>query len=289
MDFKIELRAARRQSGLSQEELAARAGVSRSAIVLLEGGKGSMRALAAVSPHLNFRPVGIGDGQRMAAQVRSARAKRRLTQAEVAAKAGVSIPTVRGIERGTGTVRSLQAVLAVVAPAARANAVFRSHWHVKEDVRLTPPEFIDEIVAAFGPVSIDVAAAPTGFVRADRYLYEADDGLRTRWSGGLAWCNPPFSKLSKWMNRCASAWEARETNAIVGLFPARTETVAFRTRIVGAADVLLLPRRLRFYDEARQQLAPSPFALMLCCWGVERALLERYVLATGSTPIWANH
>ena len=176
----------------------------------------------------------------------------------------------------------------MLAPRARANAIYRAHYQIREDVRLTPSEFMAEVNRFFGEISIDVAGAPNSFVEAERVIYEDEDGLLTRWSGRLAWCNPPFFGLSRWMHRCADAWDGGEVEKIIGLFPARTETIAFRKRIVGKADVLLLPRRLRFHDSNRIRLAPSPFALMLCCWGFDREIIKTYVTATGSTPIWAD-
>ena len=49
---------------------------------------------------------------------------------------------------------------------------------------------------------IDVAAPPGGidWIPAKRYYTMADDGLSQQWDG-LVWCNPPFSKLTPWVDR----------------------------------------------------------------------------------------
>jgi transcriptional regulator with XRE-family HTH domain len=288
MNIGAAIKARRKAHGLTLAELAQITGVGRSAIVLVEKDRGSVRTLNAVAGPLNFRPSGIGAGSTLAKQLINARMNRGLTQAALAFKAKLSIPTIRSLERGGGSIRALNAVLNVLAPGARANPVYRAHYQILDDVRLTPPDFMAEIVSFFGAITIDVAGSTNSFVEAKRVILEKEDGLKTRWSGDLAWCNPPYSNLSRWLHRCADAWDGQEVQSILGLFPARTETVAFRTRLVGVADIVLLPRRLRLYDEDRVRLAPSPFPLMLCAWGVERSVIEAYVASTGSTPIWAS-
>lgn|GEM_PF-1670558 len=49
--------------------------------------------------------------QQLGAALRAARIDAELTQAELAERANLSTPTVSGLERGSGTVRSLLAVL----------------------------------------------------------------------------------------------------------------------------------------------------------------------------------
>ena len=55
MDIGKALRRTRKSVGLTQEEVASRAGVSRQAVVLLEQGGGRMSTLAKVAPHVGFR------------------------------------------------------------------------------------------------------------------------------------------------------------------------------------------------------------------------------------------
>jgi transcriptional regulator with XRE-family HTH domain len=288
MKLGSAIREARRGCGLSQVQLAELIGCSRDAVILLEKGAGSIAVLERAATVLSFRVTGLAGGNTIGDQLKTARHQRGMSQAAVALRAGVSTPTVRSLERGGGNVGSLSAMLSVLAPRARPNSVFRAHYQIKKDVRFTPPEFLEAIMRSFGSISIDVAGDERSYVVADRVLTEREDGLATAWSGRLAWCNPPYSSLSRWINRCADAWEAREVGSIVALFPARTETIAFRTRVLGMADVVLLPRRLRFHDENRVRLAPSPFALMLVCWGQPRGVVQNYADEGGGHVIWAN-
>jgi hypothetical protein len=164
----------------------------------------------------------------------------------------------------------------------------RAHWQERRDVRFTPPEVVEWVLASFGPIAIDPAGDPRSFVPAGRILTEADDGLATRWSGRFAFVNPPFSDLTRWIGRCCDAWDRQEVEMIVGLFPARTETTTFRHRVFGVADVLLMPRRLSFYDEHRTKMLPAPFALMMCVWGASEGQVLDFAARTEALILWAK-
>jgi transcriptional regulator with XRE-family HTH domain len=288
MDIGSAVRRTRKSIGLTQSEVAAAAGVSRQAIVLLERGGGRMTTLAKVSSHIGFRVIGLSSGDNPAAQVRSARRQRKMTQLGLAVRAGISVPTVRAVEHGNASIGSLTAVLTVLAPKAREAMLVRAHWQERRDVRFTPPEVLEQVTASFGTISIDPAGDPQSFVSAAETLTEADDGLTSRWSGRLAFVNPPFSDLTRWIGRCCDAWDRSEVEIIVGLFPARTETSTFRERVFGVADVLLMPRRLSFYDDQRVKMLPAPFALMVCVWGAERGQVLEFAARTGSLILWAT-
>lgn len=288
MDIGPAIWRTRKSIGLTQGQVAALAGVSRQAVVLLEQGGGRMSTLAKISPHIGFRIVGFANGDNPAAQVQAARRQRKMTQQGVASRAGISVPTMRAVERGTASIAALTSVLAVLAPKAREAVPTPTHWQVKRDVRFTPPQVIEWVLASFGPIAIDPAGDPRSFVPAVRVLTEADDGLATRWSGRLAFVNPPFSDLTRWIGRCCDAWDRQEVGMIVGLFPARTETTTFRERVFGVADVLLMPRRLSFYDEHRTKMFPAPFALMVCIWGADRDRVLDFAGRTGALVLWAS-
>ena len=288
MDIGSAIRAARKGCGLSQEQLADIAGVSRSAIVALESNRGACRTLIAVRPHIGFRITGLANGNDPAEQVRNARRNKGLSLARVSEGSGVSIPTVRSIEAGKGNISSLSAIIAFLAPKARPNGWYRAHWQVNKDVRFTPPELLKAIVEVVGKISLDPAGDPRSFVSAKRTITEAEDGLSVPWSGKLAFVNPPFSDLSRWMHRCCDAWDANEIEQMLALFPARTETVAYRTRIFGTADTLFLPRRLRFYADDHEQLPPSPFALMMCAWGIDRAVVQALADRLEANVVWGS-
>lgn len=287
MDIGRAVRRTRKSIGLTQGEVASLAGVSRQAVVLLEQGGGRMTTLAKVAPHIGFRIVGLAAGDTPDEQVSAARRQRKFTQQQLAVRARISLPTVRSVERGSASVSSLTSVLKVLSPKGREAMLVRAHWQERRDVRFTPPEVIEWVVATFGPISIDPAGDPRSFVPAERVLTEADDGLATPWSGRSAFVNPPYSDLTRWIGRCCDAWDRKEVEMIIGLFPARTETTTFRQRVFGVADVLLMPRRLCFYDEHRVKMMPAPFALMMCVWGAGRDQVLDFAMRTGALVLWA--
>ena len=225
MEIGDAVRQARKGSGLTQEALGRMAGgVSRQSVALLEKGGGRMTTLQKVGPHIHFRINGLASGDTAQEQVRRSRGQKGYTQVELAKKAGLSVPTVRAVEFGVASVASLSAIIACLAPNARVSMPLRAHWQIKRDVRFTPPHILEQVEAVFGGISIDVAGDHRSFVRADIVLTEEEDGLSARWSGRLAFCNPPYSDLTRWIARCADAWERAEVEMIIGLFPARTET-----------------------------------------------------------------
>lgn len=288
MEIGSAVRRTRKSVGLTQTEVAVRAGVSRQAIVLLEQGGGRMSTLAKVAPCIGFRIIGLAAGDTPHMQVRAARRQREITQQDIATRAKISVPTVRAVENGTASLASFAAVLRVLAPKAREAMLVRAHWQERRDVRFTPPEVVSWVTESFGTISIDPAGDPRSFVAAEQVLTEADDGLTTRWSGRLAFVNPPFSDLTRWIGRCCDAWERQEVEMIVGLFPARTETSTFRQRVFGEADVLLMPRRLSFYDEHRAKMLPAPFALMVCVWGASEGQVLDFATRTEALILWAK-
>lgn len=288
MNIGQAVRQARKGCGLTQEELAGRANISRSAIVKLEINRGSCSTLKKVRPHIGFRITALASGNEPAEQVRNARFRRGYSLEKVAKGAGVSIPTVRLIESGGGTIASLSAIVKFLAPRARANGWYRPRWQVRKDVRFTPPKLIEVITGILGPIDLDPAGHEQSFVNAKRTITEDENGLTAKWTGSLAFVNPPFSGLSRWMDRCADAWDHHEIEQMLALFPARTETVAYRKRIFGIADTLLLPRRLRFFNEDREELPPSPFALMLCSWGIEKDKVAELAEALEANVMWSE-
>ena len=288
MNVGQAVRESRKGCGLTQEALAERANVSRSAIVNLEANRGSCTTLRKVRSHIGFRITGLGSGNGPAEQVRNARSRQGYSLEKVAKGAGVSIPTVRLIEAGGGTIASLSAIIRFLAPKARANGWRRVHWQVKKDVRFTPRQLIKQIIDVFGPIDLDPAGDERSFVNAGRTITEEENGLTSKWSGRLAFVNPPYSDLSTWLHRCCDAWDHHEVEQMLGLFPARTETVAYRTRIFGIADTLLLPRRLRFFTEDREELPPSPFALMLCAWGCDQIKVEALAQRLEANVMWGE-
>ena len=287
MDVGAVVREARKSIGLTQEALAAQASLCRRSIVTLEQNTGRVSSLAAVIPVLGLKLAGLPVGDELATQLRRARGKKKLTQGQLAEASGLSMPTIRGLENGGGSVASLGAVLAVVAPQARRRRHPRATWSKGGDDRFTPPDWLNSVEENFGRISIDPAWHPASFVRAERVLTLADDGLSSRWLGRLAFVNPPYSANSEWIHRCADAWAKGEVGTVVALLPARTETAAFHDRIIGAADVVLLRGKPRFYNALGKRMTIAPFPAMFVIWGSTEETVRAFAKQVSGTIVRA--
>lgn len=267
-----ELKEARRSAGWSQKTLAERVGVDAQTIKRLEKGVGSVPTLVAVLAALDFRLTGLAPGAMLSEQLRAQRQRRALSLDEVASRAGLTRATVSSLERGGGTIASLLALLAVIAPKARRRAPERSYWGQGDkddrDSRFTPAEFMENIYAAFGEVDLDPCGHVLSPVVARRriLLSEGGDGLTDEWSGRLVFVNPPFSALLKWLRRAHEQWRERAVDTVVCLVPVRTDSSLFHQTLSLDADIYLLQGRVRFLNLHGRREA-TPFSLMVLALG----------------------
>jgi transcriptional regulator with XRE-family HTH domain len=239
MDLPRELALARMNKGFSQASLAHKLNFSRLVIARLEAGVGSVPRLLTVMKFLEFRLSGIARGSTLPEQLRARREQKGLSVHDIARQSGLTSKTIEVVEHGGGSVASLLKLLAAIAPAARQSRPVRSSWAFdgtqmeERDKRFTPFWFFEKITECFGPVDLDPCAHPLSAVIARRTISLPECGLSTQWSGRLAYVNPPFSSVVKWMDRAAKAWERGEVETIVMLVPARTDSV--RTPVLKGA------------------------------------------------------
>lgn len=234
---------------------------------------------------LDFHLIGLGPGRTLPEQLRTRRRKRSISLDEIALRARLSRTTVASLERGGGSVASLLSLLAVLAPRARRRAPERSYWGQGDkddrDSRFTPPDFMDGIYTAFGEIDLDPCANLLSPVIAHRriLLSEGGDGLTDEWSGRLAFVNPPFSELLKWLRRAHDQWRTGMVETVVCLVPVRTDSAWFHNTLSADADIYLLQGRVRFLD-SQGKGQHTPFSLMLVALGAtgeEKARYEQLV------------
>ena len=67
---------------------------------------------------------------------------------------------------------------------------------------------MEKIYAAFGEIDINPCAHSLSPVVARQriMLSEGGDGLTNKWSGKIAFVNPPFSAQLKWLRRAHDEW-----------------------------------------------------------------------------------
>lgn len=279
-----KIKEARRSAGLTQRALAQRIDVDVQTIKRMEQGIGSASTLVAAMKALDFHLTGVGRGATLPEQLRANRLGRSLSLRETAARTGMSRTTIAALDRGEGTIASLLRLLSVLAPKARRRAMERSYWGAGDkadrDSRFTPPDFMAHVHAAFGEIDLDPCAHRLSPVVAHRriILDEGGDGLVDDWSGRLAFVNPPFSELTKWLERAHREWSAGRVSTVVCLVPVRTDSALFHDRISADADIYLLRGRIRFLDP-RGRAQPTPFSLMVLTFGTSPAQREAFARA----------
>lgn len=272
-------------AGWSQRTLAERIGVDTQTIKRLEKGVGSVPTLIAAMETLGFRLTGIGPGRTLSEQLRTRRRKRLMSLNELALKSGLSRTTIAGLERGGGSIASLLRLLAVLAPSARQRAPERAFWGQGDkqdrDSRFTPAEFMAGIYAAFGNIDLDPCAHLLSPVVARRriLLSEGGDGLKDDWSGKIAFVNPPYSELLKWLRRAHQQWSVGKVETVVCLVPVRTDSAWFHDTLINEADMNFLQGRVRFLD-LRGKAQPTPFSLMILTLGATAEQKERFANLT---------
>lgn len=270
MNLGVALRAARKSIGLTQDDVAGRIGVNRQIIVHLEAGRGSVQNFSRAADAVDFRIAGLRPGKTLGARIKLTRLKRGWPQANLADRAGLSIPAVRAVERDGGQLSSLQAIISIIAPGSvRARKSEKASWSAgNRDKRYTPDWLLDEIIAAYGPINLDPCFGEGSAVVADRYITIEEDALTSTWSGAVAFMNPPFSAASTFLERAYRAWSDGECETVIALVPVRTNTRTFHTLCAGVANIILLQGRPKFVNPDRaSDTGQVPFGLMLIVWG----------------------
>lgn len=277
-----DLREARCSSGLSQRALADRVGVSAQMIKRLERNSvGSVPTLLAVISALDYQITGIGPGTGLIDQLCRRRQKKGLSIEQLAKRTGLSRTTIRAVEHGQGSVASLLKLLEALAPNARRRAKERAYWgagdKIDRDSRFTPPDFMEHIYEAFGPVDLDPCCHELSPVIAHRriILSEGGNGLKEPWAGNFVYVNPPYSELLVWLRRAHEQWRAGNAKTVACLVPVRTDSAWFQNVLSKDAAMYMLSGRVRFLDtEGKPQ--PTPFSIMLLTLGASAEQRARF-------------
>ena len=91
-------------------------------------------------------------------------------------------------------------------------------------------------------------------------LNESPDfnGLETVW-GDSVFCNPPYSQIKAWCEKCFNEWKLGKT--IVMLIPSRTDTRYWHDYIMKATEIRFIKGRLKFGGQKNS--APFPSAVIV--------------------------
>lgn len=159
--------------------------------------------------------------------------------------------------------------------AARARAM-----HSSDHQAFNTPQKVIDVLAPMGAISLDPCSNEGSIVPARVRWSIEDDGLACAWApqvlrGEIAFVNPPFDELARWVDRCIL--EAAQGCEIVLLSPARVDVSWWDRMLDAGAVAALLRGRLRFLG-----MGSAPFPAALTYFG-PRQLLWRRSLAPHAT------
>ena len=273
----LALRSARKDAGLTQGRLAAKAGISIPTVRLLERGRGTLSSWVLVLEALKLKLHGrnLPNALTVGEQVAQLRHRRGIGQRGLCKLIQVSQPTLVQLERrNRGRLSTLDRALGVLGAGPRLLPVdqkVRFYTHTATSSAHhgwnTPEELLQALYTVFGRFDLDPcspsANARKAPVRARLHYTVEDDGLSLPWHGTV-FVNPPYGRsLPEWTTKAKAEFIAGRAQVVVAIVPARTDTRWWHADIAGFAHVLFLRGRLAFGNSG--QSAPFPSALVV--WG----------------------
>ena len=122
----------------------------------------------------------------------------------------------------------------------------------KSDEWATPQDLFDQLDKEFH-FTLDPCASAANH-KCETFFTKEDDGLSKKWGGGGAFCNPPYSRIAKWVQKAFK--EAKDGTTVVMLIPSRTDTRWFHDYIYGKHEIRFIKGRIKF--EGAKYNAPFP-------------------------------
>lgn len=129
-------------------------------------------------------------------------------------------------------------------------AIFSSN----SDEWATPQDTFDELDREFH-FTLDPCSTDENH-KCDFYYTKDSDGLTKNWEGHRVFCNPPYSKIAKWTEKCYREG-CKDNTVVVLLIPSRTDTKYFHNFIYNRAEIRFIKGRLRFGDSENSAPFPS--------------------------------
>ncbi|MBQ6499888.1 MAG: phage N-6-adenine-methyltransferase, partial [Mogibacterium sp.] len=128
----------------------------------------------------------------------------------------------------------------------------------KSDEWATPQSLFDELNAEFG-FNLDPCATKEN-AKCERFYTAECNGLAQNWGGCRVFCNPPYSNIAKWVEKCYREGHKDHTTVVL-LIPARTDTKYFHNYILHRSEIRFIKGRLKFGDG--KGTAPFPSMVVI--------------------------
>lgn len=132
----------------------------------------------------------------------------------------------------------------------RTNALFSSN----SDEWATPQDIFDQLNQEF-QFTLDPCATNENH-KCEWYYTKAQDGLTKNWKGHRVFCNPPYSQIAEWTEKCYREG-CKDNTVVVLLIPSRTDTKYFHNFIYNRTEIRFIKGRLRFGDATENAPFPS--------------------------------
>ena len=133
-----------------------------------------------------------------------------------------------------------------------------SLYSSKSDEWATPQEVFDELDKEFH-FNLDPCATSENH-KCETFYTLQDNGLERSWGGCRVFCNPPYSKIAKWVEKCYREG-TKDNTLVVLLIPSRTDTKYFHDFIYQRAEVRFIRGRLKFGESSN--CAPFPSMVVI--------------------------
>lgn len=88
------------------------------------------------------------------------------------------------------------------------------------------------------------------------WFTKEENGLCQDWGGYRVFCNPPYSRISEWVEKCYQE-SRKDGTLVVMLIPARTDTRYFHDYILHRSEIRFIKGRLKFGDSKNSAPFPS--------------------------------
>jgi phage N-6-adenine-methyltransferase len=127
----------------------------------------------------------------------------------------------------------------------------------------TPPRIWRRLSTAVSGFDLDPASGAENVPIADQRFTIEDDGLAQNWFGDV-WVNPPYSNPTVWIEKAVDEHNQNNTNSIMLLVPARTNTNWFSDNIEQADAICFLDHKVKFQQDGvdADDYLPTPVCLI---------------------------
>jgi transcriptional regulator with XRE-family HTH domain len=270
------LKRERQDRQLTQSDIAQKAQVTIPTIRLLESGQGNLTTFWTVLHTLNLAVMGrdLPPGESIGERIVTLRKRKEMSQRALASIIETTQPTLITLEKHSrGRLQTLDRVLTILGAGAylaspgspQAFYVHAGNSSTSENWE-TPKDLLEQLYSVFGAFDLDPCSPSSGRtapVRAKVHYRKDDDGLSLPWFGTV-YMNPPYGRsIHNWTAKAKAEVEEGNTEMVIGLIPARTDTAYWHRDIADSASVLFLRGRLTFGNA--EQVAPFPSCLVI--WG----------------------